>query len=293
MVQGRRTDNKDRAESVQQLAMRCQMTSDRLARTDLPGYFRGISQRLELQVKLMTPVIVHSGEMGDNDHGWFADLLRQYLPQKYGVDTGFVVNHESDKGSADFFDTSGKPRSQDPSISPQMDILVLDVLHNAPFCSEKTFKVCPIEMVLGAIEVTRDLDGNKLKQDCDKLCRMRGLAKDKKYSRGVCLSWVWPITFAVGLRSSLSEDNLLNIVGTYPHPMRPDGIFLLDRAFYWFHQSGREFHCIEEDRLFHFIAVLQQKLGERPGHGVDLQAYFSSSVFLDQLARRVEEKPKV
>jgi hypothetical protein len=35
-----------------------------LPRADLPGYFKGISQRLELQVKLMTPVIVHSGEMG-------------------------------------------------------------------------------------------------------------------------------------------------------------------------------------------------------------------------------------
>jgi hypothetical protein len=274
------------------LAMRCQMASDRLRRTDLPGYFQGISQRLELQVQLMTPVIVHSAEMGDNDHVWFADLFRQYLPQKYGVDTGFVVNHESDKGSADFFATSGKPRTQDPFISPQMDILVLDVLHNAPFCSEKTFKVCPIEMVLGAIEVTRDLDGDKLKQDCDKLCRMRGLAKEKKYSGGVCLSWLWPITVAVGLTSSLSEDTLLDVVRSYPHEMRPDGIFLLDRTFYWFHQFGREFHRIEKDRLFHFIAVLQQTLGKMPGYGVNLEAYLPSSVFLDQEATRVGEKPK-
>ena len=29
----------------------------------------------------MSPVIVHSGEMGDNDHLWFAEFLRQYLPQ--------------------------------------------------------------------------------------------------------------------------------------------------------------------------------------------------------------------
>jgi hypothetical protein len=240
----------------------------------------------------MTPVVVHSGEMGDNDHGWFADLLRQYLPQKYGVDTGFVVNHESDKGSADFFDTSGKPRTQDPSISPQMDILVLDVLHNVPFCSEKTFKVCPIEMVLAAIEVTRDLDGNKLKEDCDKLCRMRGLAKDKKYSGGACLGWLWPITFAVGLTSSLSEDTLLRVVQSYPHAMRPDGIFLLDRAFYWFHQFGREFHRIEEDRLFHFLAVLQMTLGKMPGYGVDLEAYLPSAVFLDRVATRVEDTPQ-
>jgi hypothetical protein len=74
--------------------------------------------------------------------------------------------------------------------------------------------------------------------------------------------------------------------------MRPNGILLLDRAFYWFHQFGREFHRIEEDRLFHFIAVLQQTLGRMPGHGVDLQAYLPSSVFLDQVATRIEENPK-
>src|SRR5437870_11243278 len=116
--------------------------ADKLRRTDLPTYFRGLSDRLENQAKAMTPVIVHSGEMGDNDHHWFADLLRQYLPLRYGVDTGFVVNCDSDKGSADFFKADGKSRVQDPYISNQMDILLLDVMHNAPFCSERS-RVCP------------------------------------------------------------------------------------------------------------------------------------------------------
>jgi hypothetical protein len=84
----------------------------------------------------MTPVIVHCGEMGDNDHGWFSEVLRQYLPHKYGVSTGFVVNCDSDKGSADFFRAGEKPRTQAPHISAQMDILLLEVLHNVPFCVE-------------------------------------------------------------------------------------------------------------------------------------------------------------
>jgi hypothetical protein len=57
---------------------------------------------MKMQVDLMTPVIVHSGEMGDNDHLWFADFLREYLPSKVGIDTGFVVNQESDKGPLTF-----------------------------------------------------------------------------------------------------------------------------------------------------------------------------------------------
>src|SRR6266404_827349 len=182
------------------------MPSERMQRTDLPGYFKGISRRLELQVELMTPIIVHSGEMGDNDHGWFADLLRQYLPQKFGVDTGFVVNCESDKGSARFFDAGDHARTQDPFISPQMDILVLDVLHNAPFCVEKTFKVCPVEMVMGAVEVTRKLDKAKLREDCAKLSRVKELARIKKYAGNYVSHWAYPLTFAVGLASSISEE---------------------------------------------------------------------------------------
>ena len=83
-----------------QVKVRENLMSDdsRTPRTGLSGYFKGISQRIQTQVSVMSPVIVHSGEMGDNDHQWFAELLRQYLPQRIGVDTGFVVNCDSDKG---------------------------------------------------------------------------------------------------------------------------------------------------------------------------------------------------
>ncbi len=260
--------------------------SERIPRTDLPSYFEGISKRLELQVQLMTPVIVHSGEMGDNDHGWFAELLRQYLPQKIGVDTGFVVNNESDQGSANFFAAGNEPRMQDPFISPQMDILLLDVLHNAPFCAEKAFKVCPVEMVLGAIEVTRNLDADKLRADCTKLGRLKQLAEKRLYS-GNRAGPVWqPITFVVGFTSNLSEDALVEVVTSIDSPFRPDGIFLHGKAFYWL-AHGSNLYKLEQDTLFHFIAILRRELDQRGGYGADLQAYLPSSKILESQQPRI------
>lgn len=69
-------------------------------RTDLSGYFKEISRRLKAQVEVLTPIIHHHGEMGDNDHLWFADLLRKQMPKRIGVDTGYVVNYESDANSS-------------------------------------------------------------------------------------------------------------------------------------------------------------------------------------------------
>jgi hypothetical protein len=250
------------------------MTSERKRRQSLPGYFKGLSDRLKQQVESMTPVIVHSGEMGDNDHGWFADLLRQYLPQKYGVDTGFVVNKDSDKGSADFFAAGKEPRSQDPYISSQIDILLLDVLHNAPFCSEKSFKVCPIEMVLGAVEVTRFLDACKLREDCNKLSKIKELARRKAYVGNHAYLWAGSaITSVVGLASNLSWETIQEVHTSFERHLRPDMIFLLDKALYYYHEPGDRLVTIVEDRLYHFIALLRHSMDRLPVDSADLLEY--------------------
>ncbi len=222
----------------------------------------------------MTPVIVHSGEMGDNDHAWFADLLRQYLPQKYGVDTGFVVNKESDEGSANFFDTSDKPRTQDPFISPQIDILLLDVLHNAPFCAEKTFKVCPVEMVLGAVEVTRTLDAEQVASRLRKVepgqvsCRGTSIFTNSSGGKMVAASYIYSRHYQQPYLGR-NPKNPLELSHQPSTRLR----FLLDKALYWFSQDGRQYHHVEKDRLYHFIAFVRSFVDRVPVGSVDLQAY--------------------
>ncbi len=263
--------------------------SDKNSRTDLPSYFKGLSDRLEHQVKALTPVIVHSGEMGDNDHQWFADLLGQYLPNRYSADTGFVVNCDSDKGSADFFSADSKPRTQDPYISNQIDILLLDVMHNAPFCNEKTFKACPIEMVLGAVEVTRDLDKSKLEADARKLAKLKELAEKKKYSRFNFtedparrviedIYYQRPFTCVVGLGGCISREAVEKVVADCPAGRKPDAVFLLNDSLYYIQHDGKIFSVIQADCLYHFISLLRFRLDHHHCDSADLLAYLPPSM---------------
>lgn len=245
----------------------------RLPRTDLKGYFQGISQRLDVQASLMTPVIVHSGEMGDNDHGWFSDFLRQYLPQRIGIDTGFVVNCDSDKGSAEFFAANGGARTQDKNIGPQSDILVLDVLNNAPFCVEKSFRVCPVEMVLATIEVTRKLTMSKLHDDCDKIGRVREMSERKRFSHfdhenpeGREL-----YGFLVAFESDIEEKTLIDTIQKLAPNRRPVAVLIVNKALYtWF---GEKQFILPDASLFKFLALVRRLVEGLPLGSTDLYTY--------------------
>jgi hypothetical protein len=249
----------------------------RIPRTDLPGYFKGLADRLAHQVRVLTPVIVHSGEMGDNDHLWFTDLLRNYLPTRIGLGTGFVVNAESDKASAQYFAAQAGPRQVDKSVGPQSDILLLDVLNNAPFCPEKSFVVVPVEMVLGVVEVTRHLDAAKLQSDLEKLSRVRQLGKAKHYrptaSSYSSAPFRLPLAYLVGMESSLSEDEITRQVGEMDASLRPDAILMLDKHLLIRKRSTTQFIRVEKDILYHFVAVLRAQVESFPLGSTDLGEY--------------------
>jgi len=251
--------------------------TDAKPRTDLSGYFREVSRRLKAQVEVLTPIIPHHGDMGDNDHLWFADLIRQHMPQRIGVDTGFAVNCESDKKSKAWFEETEDHRQQDKSIGPQSDILLLDVLHNAPLCCEQAFRVCPIEMVLGVIEVTRNLNSAKLATDLEKIRRVRELADPgKKRYRNAMLTAKRPLrprAYVVGLGGSISFEEVRDKVSAIDDPFRPNGILLLDKVLYIRKPFSLDFFEVREDVLFQFIAMLRLHVERFPIGGTDLGAY--------------------
>ncbi len=263
-------------------------------RTDLSGYFKEISRRLQAQVEVLTPIITHQGEKGDNDHLWFADLLRKHMPQRIGVDTGFVVNYESDRKSMQWFAETKDHREQDESIGPQSDILLLDVLQNAPLCSEQAFRVCPIEMVLGVIEVTRKLDSAKLANDLKKIQRVRALADPgKKRYIDLHLTSKRPLrprASVVGLKSSISFDEIKKQISGIHDSLRPNAILLLDKALYIRKPFTMDFFEVKDDLLFQFIAVLRFHIERFPLGNTNLGDYLPKvASFLQDDGRRNSE----
>lgn len=246
-------------------------------RTNLSGYFKEISRRLQAQVEVLTPIISHHGEMGDNDHLWFADLLRKHMPKRIGVDTGFVVNYESDVNSREWFASTSDHRKEDESIGPQSDILLLDVLENAPLCTEQAFRVCPIEMVLGVVEVTRKLDASKLAVDLRKIQRVRSLAdpgKKQYVDRNLTAKRpLRPRAYIVGLKSSITFKEIRKQISEVDDSLRPNVVLPLDKALYIRKPFTTDFHEITEDVLFQFIAVLRMHIERYPIGNTNLNAY--------------------
>jgi hypothetical protein len=237
-------------------------------RIKLSGYFEEISRRLHMQAATLTGVITHRGLMGDNDHLSFAELLRQNLPARYGVDTGFVVNSESDRNE------------HAQSISDQCDILILDIQNNTPLCTQPAFRVCPIEMVLGVIEFTRLLNSSKLREDLKKLVKVRKLADQgkKHYTRDEeGASSLRPRTYIIAIDSEISAAQIIKQVDKIDDNYRPNAILVLKKNELFVRKifSG-EWVRFKTDALFRFLAVLSSHMSSFPVGPADLSKYLPS-----------------
>jgi len=136
----------------------------------LNDYWNGVHSALDTRLKAIREYLKHPAS-GFNTEVYFRELLREYLPKRYLVDTGFVVN-------------AAGMRSQ------FIDILICDSLNIAPLCSEPHFKIFAAESVVAAIEVTLAPGSkvgsgskkvSKLTDDLLKIAKVREIAKEREY----------------------------------------------------------------------------------------------------------------
>nr|WP_281719509.1 DUF6602 domain-containing protein [Nitrosomonas nitrosa] len=86
-------------------------------------------------------IITHAGEKGRSLEGEIISFLKTFLPNEYGLSSGFVV----------FQDASGV------RLSTQLDIIIYDSLRGGPIARFGTCDVFPLEAVYGYIEVKASL----------------------------------------------------------------------------------------------------------------------------------------
>jgi len=97
-----------------------------------------IRQRLDVLRALVTDGTVHAEEIGGLCENAVRDFLRESLPQRFGVASGFV----------DF--------GQIPGLGPQsepLDVLIYDALHYAPLYRDGTCVVVRPEALVSVLEV--------------------------------------------------------------------------------------------------------------------------------------------
>jgi hypothetical protein len=85
--------------------------------------------------------ISHAGEKGRSLEAEVKTLLRSFLPEEYGLTTGFVVYHTQNG----------------PSLSHQLDVILYDPVRSGPIARLATCDVLPLEAVYGYVEVKASL----------------------------------------------------------------------------------------------------------------------------------------
>jgi hypothetical protein len=255
------------------------------------AYYAALQRILDLQRRILTGALTHYGERGRNDEERLKSFLKQVLPGKFGIGTGFIVN--------------GNPEAMP---SNQTDIIISDHFFNSPLHRELAAEVYPIETVYATVEVKglfsnrkdRDTGKTDLDKTLENIQRIRDLAQDKQYVeyRSVPKEDYYPeyrVVKKIVIRSSLPpraylfaystkgwsnlnhfadyvEKNLLQHNNSHLH-----GIVVLDKDWFLKQKSytGRERKVFrfEGNCLLRFINTLLHGIQSIPMRPMDIDVY--------------------
>jgi hypothetical protein len=101
----------------------------------------------------------HAGTKGAEAELAFRGLLRRFLPRRYSIGTGFVSVREQ--------------------LSPQLDAVIYDNIHNVPVFEGAGSGVYAVESVYAVVEITmRALDRQKRAEDIQKYATLRDAVQE-------------------------------------------------------------------------------------------------------------------
>jgi hypothetical protein len=103
---------------------------------DLNRMFEGSLRLLRTEAEYFSRLTDHNPELGRLNETHLVKLLREYLPPKIGIGTGFIVCG-----------------GNNPMQSPQCDLILYDNFNNAPLYRSSAWSVYPIEMVYGVLAI--------------------------------------------------------------------------------------------------------------------------------------------
>lgn len=124
----------------------------------LKSAFAAEQKVLEVQLQLSSKSITHDGVLGEVNEQHFIQFLRKYLPLRYGVDRGIVI------------DSNG-------STSDQIDIVIYDRQYTPTLLDQHSHRFIPAEAVYCIIEVKPTINKEYLDYAADKAHSVRTLKR--------------------------------------------------------------------------------------------------------------------
>lgn len=111
----------------------------------LSKYYNGILTQIQAEVDSINSNFNHQGIKGTGNELVLIEMLKKFIPKKYGIGTGIVIDHQGNQ-------------------SKQCDIIIYDNHHFPDILSISNSKFYPIELVYAVIEVKTKLTSSKAKE---------------------------------------------------------------------------------------------------------------------------------
>lgn len=120
--------------------------------------FAAEQEVLRLKLELSSKSITHNGVMGEVNELHFIEVLRKYLPNRYAVAQGIVV------------DSNG-------ATSDQIDIIIFDPQYTPTLLDQQSHRFVPAEAVYGVLEAKPVISKQYLEYAGDKAASVRRLER--------------------------------------------------------------------------------------------------------------------
>lgn len=98
---------------------------------------------LKERILMASDTISHNGEMGAVTEENFKEVIRKYLPKRYGVDSAIIID-------------------SDGSTSDQIDIVIYDPQYTPCLLIQQNYRYIPVESVYGILEVKQKINKETL-----------------------------------------------------------------------------------------------------------------------------------
>lgn len=172
---------------------------------DIKEIFLGIANKLLADFDQIQAQIDHAGERGRQRERAIATFLAKYLPKRYSLGTGHVI------------DSRG-------NVSKQCDIVIYDALNCPLLLAEEGYQLFPVEAVFGIVEVKSVFDAGTIAKSVQNIQSAKQLQRDEPVAGAV---FAYRSRYKVEPRIEVAADALRRENNSIPPRERVDLVCIL------------------------------------------------------------------
>jgi hypothetical protein len=128
----------------------------------VPSYTNWLAASITRYEDLAKSIIRHNPEKGRGVEAAVRSALRAVLPSRFSIGTGFAITSAGD-------------------MSPQLDLVIYDALHNAPVILEGGTGLFPIECIYASVEVKSLLNAKGIHDAARSIGTVRSFVNHGKF----------------------------------------------------------------------------------------------------------------